>query len=454
MDCLFSGKQQIRIDPSADTALLADLFRNYTGRTCEAEFLPGDPRTAVCGQAPLPALGENDEYVLQIAPTGFCVIGQDRVGMIRGLLALFLRIRPQKTGFALSAETVHGAFSVSVRMAHLCVFPENTFPEIRKWVRAFGMLQYTHLIVEFWGTFPFESFPEYGWAEYAFSKPQVRTLVREGKALGMEMIPMLNVLGHASGCRLRSGKHAVLNRHPEYAYLFSPDGWAWNFTDPEVCGRLAQMRSELYDVFDDPRCFHLGLDEAYIYRRGYVSAEAVADYFGKAVREILDEGKTPLLWADMLIPKSALQTVGEVHSCAQEDKTAQRMLDALPKEAILCDWEYEARQAPVEPSVYLKEHGFRVVGCSWYKTGNIAAYVETAKTAPLFGAMLTTWHTLSANARSLLQFACLCGLPKTDWWQYAPERSIMAAILRGVMPVDAVYADFGFAATQIQPMLD
>ena len=101
---------------------------------------------------------------------------------------------------------IHGRFDVNNRMIHLCLFPEHGFIFLRRLIRYYCALQYTHIVLEFWGTYCFSCFPELGWEEKSYSEEQNRLLVSEIRACGAEPIPFFNSLGHAPGSRGCSGK--------------------------------------------------------------------------------------------------------------------------------------------------------------------------------------------------------------------------------------------------------
>ena len=56
---------------------------------------------------------------------------------------------------------------------------------------------------------------------FAHTKEEIRPLIEEARALGMEVIPMFNHLGHASANREMYGKHVVLDQNPKLEYLFT-----------------------------------------------------------------------------------------------------------------------------------------------------------------------------------------------------------------------------------------
>lgn len=59
-------------------------------------------------------------------------------------------------------------------------------------------MKYTHVVLEFWGMLQYDALPEMAWPEKSFSKDQIKPLIQAAHSYGMEVIPMLNHLGHAT----------------------------------------------------------------------------------------------------------------------------------------------------------------------------------------------------------------------------------------------------------------
>lgn len=99
-----------------------------------------------------------------------------------------------------------------------------------------------------------------------------------------------------------------------------------------------------------------------------------------------------MMWHDMLI-KPEGEFKGYV--AFGNDRTAG-LLDKLPKEMILCDWQYEAPKKDEKwPTArYFKEKGFDTIVCPWNVRTGIESLGALAKEEKLFGLLETTWHHL------------------------------------------------------------
>lgn len=193
----------------------------------------------------------------------------------------------------------------------------NNGPVFEKNLRLAGVMQYTHVVLEYWGTLRYDCLKELAWPQ-AFDKTFAKDMAREIREMGMEAIPMLNHLGHASACRVSGGKHVVLDQNPRLAPLFSPDGWSWNAESSKVQELLAAVRRELYDIYPDAKYIHLGCDEVYSYERGEEDQRKMRVFMTALLAQVSAEGKTPMIWGDMLLNAENVGIVGdkERYHCA------------------------------------------------------------------------------------------------------------------------------------------
>lgn len=107
------------------------------------------------------------------------------------------------------------------------------------------------------------------------------------------------------------------------------------------------------------------------------------EHFGRLCRRVLDAGRTPAIWGDMLLdhPEAAA---------------------FIPREAIVFDWQYRTDLRSSAPR--LKDMGYRVVGCptlhvysaAWMHAAeserNVREVARDVKELALDGFCLTTWE--------------------------------------------------------------
>lgn len=453
------GKRVIATVPhDVDAEVLSSFWNGFCARVGVLETEIGKECQITVGNATLLPLTEKDDYTLSVSTDGIGINGRDAAGLVRGFAALLLQIRAcgeQSGEFAVPVCEIHGAFTADVRMIHLCVFPETTLPMLRKLVRLCSVLSYTHVIIEFWGMLRYDCLPSLAW-ENAYTKDEIRPILREARALGVEPIPMFNHLGHAAGCRIDIGKHVVLDQDPSLQYLFTPDGWCWSICSSAAKELLRNIRLELCELFGAGDYFHIGCDEAHIYSSEYYPLSELSAFLGELTAEVIANGRRPILWGDMIVPYDTNSDKEEKRLAAQTMEEKMRpLLSALHPQSVIADWHYDTTVAPVRSSLIFKSAGFDVIGCPWDNPKNIDAHYATLIENRTFGLMMTTWHTLPSGISAILYFARRCGLPKTDWSDHAGHRNLeIATILRKLTPVGTTYKDNGFCPRQIKDTID
>lgn len=347
---------------------------------------------------------------------------------------------------------IDDAPGTAFRGLHLCWFPETDPVRIEQAIRMAAYYKFNYLILEPWGTYRYEKRPDFCWSEFAVDKKEIRRLVEIGRNEGIRLIPQLNVYGHASASRGMVGKHATLDFAPQYQPLFEPDGWAWCLSNPKTEEVLTDMVLDLYDAFDSPPFFHLGCDEA--------CAGACSECFKTNAGILLlnhltyfcdlltSRGCRPMIWHDMFIkPEGAFK--GYVAN--GNDKFAA-VLGRLPKEIIICDWQYSApKENETWPTMlYFKEKGFDVVAASWNETNGTLSQGELVRREHLFGILDTTWHHFKgAEMRSILAAGASAGWG-TDWKGGTAEIHRHLRQIGSDMPVND-YRHTGVDTWQVEP---
>ncbi|MDD3589385.1 MAG: family 20 glycosylhydrolase [Thermoguttaceae bacterium] len=312
----------------------------------------------------------------------------------------------QTSRFFVPESYIEDAPALSFRGLHLCWFPETNPTKIEQSIRIASYYKFNYIVLEFWGTFPFESNNMLTWSEFHTSKSEVRRLVQFGKKLGVQLIPQINLFGHASGSRVSVGKHVTLDFYPEYEPLFEPDGWTWNIYNPTTKRILTECVLELYEVFDSPEFFHIGCDEAYsagssfLARRKGAYADVLAEwliYFHDLLRE---RNCRMAMWHDMLIEPDNYQG----YVTGGNAKT-RGLVDKLPKDILICDWQYgKPKEDEAWPTTsYFQSKGYDVISCPWRNLEGIKSLAQSAIQKNGFGILCTTWHMFyGADMRNIL----------------------------------------------------
>lgn len=347
-----------------------------------------------------------EDYAVTVCKDGVFVKGKDSRALKEGFLTLIDRILPDgkdklKIGCCEFRETA----DIKNRMVHYCIFPETELWELEKLVRFACILKFSHIVLEFWGMYKLECLKELSW-NHAYTKDDLKAILKIAKDSGVEIIPMFNHWGHASACRAMHGKHVVLDQNPALAYLFSEDGWSWKLGEEAVTALHDKIRAELIDLCGEGEYFHIGCDEAYGFDFSKESMDAFITHITHISESLEKVGRRAIMWADMLIFKDKTwNEKNNYYAFCKSEECEEYLLSRLPKNIVIADWQYEAPKAPVETVKKLSSRGFDVVLCPWNGVPHIGAAAQTVKEFKLFGIMQTTWHTLSCATDFILRCA-------------------------------------------------
>ena len=439
-----------RADARVNNDTVRDLFRGFSFHRSEMIITPGADNLLVIGAPAMPTLPNDAEYIIHADEKGLAVAARDHSSLMRGYCALLQKIEwASENGQLLIAPVEEcSAFKIHNRMIHFCVFPETTLLALKRYIRLAGILQYTHVVLEFWGMLRYDCCSALSWPN-AFTKAQIAEVLGEIRNFGMEPIPMFNHLGHATASRVLSGKHVVLDQDPSLYPLFTPDGWSFDTDNPKVPELLRQVRGELYDLFGQGSYFHAGLDESYMYANDLKRYAKLPDFLSALTAEISREGRRPMIWMDMFLPPRAYGD-RKPHACAKRcPADCMSVLSRLSPDTVLVDWQYHDKEAPIPTSLYLKDKGFDIMGAPWLDVDNGKAHIDTVAKHGLFGVMEITWHTMAREAYKILPFARACGAAKAPWSDHSGPREETATLLRKLTWEPITYEDAGWMKHQI-----
>lgn len=347
-----------------------------------------------------------DEYEITVTPGELLIQSRNSVG-VRNAMKTLRQLAEAERGVLTHSQYVLPTLHIkdqpatAFRAMHLCWIPETPEWEIEKQIRLAAYYKFNYIVLESWGVLRFQCHPEMVWSEYAVSPDELRRLVSLGRQLGVILIPQLNLFGHASFSRCGTGKHVLLDFHPEFQSLFEPDGWTWCLSNPETRSYLTDLVLELHDIFDCPPFFHIGCDEAY--NAGSCLSCRRSDYPALLKEHLLyfhdlfaKRNTRVMMWHDMLLTSDDERWKGYI-VCGHKEDHLDSLYQELPKDMIICDWQYGYPQtdgkAPDWPTArFFQKNGFSVVVCPWLDPRGTWSLGELAATEHLFGIMETTWH--------------------------------------------------------------
>lgn len=452
----FGAKLTAAAHPCLDNGSIKSLWNGFCCQTGEIEIMPCDGLVFSVGTAERIELC-GSQYAVNIEKTGIFIVADSEKGLVNGFMTLLHQIKAKKftendAVFEIDCGVFREKPNYENQMVHFCIFPETELWELERFIRFCAALKYSHLVIEFWGMLRYDCLKELGWS-FAFSKEQIRPLIKTANELGLEVIPMFNHWGHASASRVQHGKHVVLDQNPRLQPLFSEDGWTWDIENPDTLSLLRKIRAELMDLCGEGKYFHLGCDEAYNFKVTTENHTVLTDYLNSISRELVAVGRRAIVWGDMLIAKrDTFSKINRYTVSCESVETERSILEDLDRDIIIADWQYNVKEAPVETALIFKEAGFDTILCPWdYTAGSDSVFpcAETAKKYGLSGIMHTTWNTLSLGMRDVSKAAFL----SWDKNGTLPPRTFFAThtakILRKAYPANGDYQKAGWSKKQI-----
>jgi len=409
------------------TFTASELEIHFVGSGCFALFSDGDIHPN--------AISGGDYYRISVDRKGAAVGAVSEKALVDGISMLVQLIIPEsldygKEIFYIPPTDLSGKPSLAVRMLHLCVFPESKLTTIEKAISFAGFLGFTHIVLEFWGMLKYETNPYLSWKD-AFTKEQIKPLISLAHGYGMEVIPMINHLGHATQSRVGMGRHTVLNQNQRLQMYFEPDGWTWCLSNPDTRKLLASVRDELTELCGKGSYFHLGCDEAYSFAtcpkcRQQKPHELLAEYINEVTEDLASVGRRPIIWHDQLLKRSDIapdfkEPIVAYYAGGVPAGDTTPAIDLLDRRVIIADWQYSYTTAENPSTPYFMEKGFDVLCCPWDNPHNIRGLCEAARQNHAYGVMLTTWHhlpdyisNLPRNASYVWQTGNYTASPRTE----------------------------------------
>ena len=303
------------------------------------------------------------------------------------------------------------------RIAHVCYhlvrdnFPYSApnFTGLLNHIRYLAEIGYNAICLEAEAMLPFRSAPEIA-SGLTWTHDQVAQLVDLLKELNMEVIPLLQCLGH---------NYFILS-HPAYASLRELPGAFQQYcpTNPETRKQYLRMIDDILELFPEVKRIHIGGDECRMLGeclrcKSYIEKHSVSGLYCQHVTKIVnalsERDITPMLWSDMF--ESHPETLKE-----------------FPNTVQIVYWNYSMANWPRPFALDLfTQNGFHVIGASGIRFGQSTSAVSPPYPEALKGIadltlvlnkynvsehMITDWSTKGTYWKM------------SDWaWFYASAKS-------------------------------
>ena len=448
MSYILDTENAISMPMSAENSVTEELLSNYTyGRKWNVAY-NAQGNCITVGNYTKADYGDS-EYVINVTDDGVYIEGRDFPSTMRGFMTFLERIKysVDDGSFYIENCCITEKPLMPFRCVHLCILPETKLDFLKKCVRSCAIAKYSHIIFEFWGMLKFDCMKELAWP-FAYSKEEIKEVVREANALGVEIIPMFNHIGHASLCREVNGKHVILDQNPKYEYMFESYGWIWNYKRNDVRELLCKIRDELIDVCGKGSYFHIGCDEAYSIGNDENEAYKMAEYLNTIISDLKSKGRRVIMWHDMMLSKDEFKG----YLANAQGNAADILMKNIDKDIIVADWQYSCHYEIWKTSQKFKENGFDVVCCPWDNKQNINEAVNTVTANNLCGIIHTTWHTLFRGFREMIYAGVVSyGTNKENLDDI--HRFYCAAVARKALPSCGEYLNSGWSDKMTGPGL-
>lgn len=165
----------------------------------------------------------------------------------------------------------------------------------------FHRLRFNAVLIEWEDTFPWTVDPRFR-CETAYSPAEIQQFLDRAAALGIEVIPLVQCLGHMETF-LREPEYSVLREVPDSCDVLNP-------LHPDARPLIERLVDDVLALMPGVRHFHLGGDEAWTFgthpqTRAYIEQHGKGALYLHHVQPLLDRlnarGIRPILWHDMMI---------------------------------------------------------------------------------------------------------------------------------------------------------
>lgn len=301
----------------------------------------------------------------------------------------------EQYGLALRKCSIRDNPDLLMRICHLPRLTHRSDLKLfRRYAHILSSMKFNMVILEMSGSVKLDSHPEACWSD-AFSKDDVRDLVRDISSLGLEVVPELNSFGHTSewlgtepGEREKYRLAEVVESSETLDTLCPSSERTYKM--------LFDIYDELIPIFGKPRYFHIGMDEAERRRFGHDGrcdgkdpAVLFASHLNRVSEYFKERGITVMMWGDLLLDPDKFPGIDNCNGGAPTHfARAVDMLDTYP---IVMDWHYDTLD-PYPSAKFLKDKGFEVIPTPWLKPANIYAHAQSARRLGARGICATMWN--------------------------------------------------------------
>lgn len=257
---------------------------------------------------------EPEGYVLEIQPQKITVSAARRAGYLHALAT----ISHLCDGPMLPVGTVRDHPRLPLRGLQLMVEKIGQLDEeqIISLIRSAARHKLNALLIEFGDRFPYEGRHEVVTSPSALTRPQLRRILDEARDLGLEVIPLVQCLGHLEWL-LQHDEYADVREENEARAQLCP-------SNEQSLHVWAELTEQVLDFVGDCERLHIGGDETrqlgVCPKCAARAAEAgvgrlYADHVNKVCEWTANRGIAPIIWDDILCTHP--ETMEHLHEAAE-----------------------------------------------------------------------------------------------------------------------------------------
>jgi len=313
-------------------------------------------------------------YVLKVTFTAVVAAGSDRRGTFYAAQTLRQLVVAAGGGYGFAGAEVRDWPLHRVRAVHILLDNASDEFHVALIDRILSKFKFNTLVAE--AEYVRWESARNLWHPSGATREDVTALLAAARAHHLEVIPLIQTLGHAEWLYTNNQNLDLLEIPPEVSnarYVYNP-------LNPRVYDVLFPILDEAVRLFR-PRFLHIGHDEV----RNVVpfpwSVEGKRLGFGELfVRDTLTlyeflkaRGVGTMMWGDVLLTNEFA-----------------REIDRLPRDIIMVDWQYQ--EATRYPSLArFVQWGFPTIAATWWKPQNIVGFAREGDRQRALGMLRTTW---------------------------------------------------------------
>ncbi len=314
-------------------------------------------------------------YVLKVTPTAVVAAGSNRRGTYYAAQTLRQLLVPSgRGGFWFAGADVRDWPQHRVRAVHVLLDNFSDDFHVALINRILAKFKFNTLITE--AEYVRWESARNLWHPSGASVEEVRSLLQAAREHHIEVIPLIQTLGHVEWLYNNGQNQDLLEIPPEE----SNARFVYNPLNPRVYDVLLPILDEAIRLFQ-PRYLHIGHDEV----RNVVpfpwSAEGKRLGFGELfVRDttriydyLKSRGVGTMMWGDVLLTNDFAPQITR-----------------LPRDIVMVDWQYQ--EAARYPSLSrFVQWGFPTIAATWWKPQNIVGFAQEGERQRVLGMLRTTW---------------------------------------------------------------